>query len=40
MANKCFMCENTSEEKVLVNIEKDGEAKFVCVGCLPAIIHG
>ena len=38
--NKCFMCENTSDEKVLVAIEKDGEASFVCVGCLPAVIHG
>jgi hypothetical protein len=40
MTNKCFMCDNTSNEKVLVSIEKDGEADFVCVGCLPAVIHG
>ena len=40
MENKCFMCENTSRDKVLVQIEKDGEAKHVCVWCLPAVIHG
>ncbi len=40
MENKCFMCENTSHDKVLVAIEKEGEAKFVCVGCLPTVIHG
>ena len=39
MENKCFMCECTSNEKVLVAIEKDSEAKFVCVGCLPTVIH-
>jgi len=31
MENKCFMCENTSHDKVLVAIEKEGEAKYVCV---------
>ena len=39
MENKCFMCECTSNEKVLVAIEKDSESKFVCVGCLPTVIH-
>ena len=40
MENKCFMCEKSSHDKVLVKIEKAGEEKFVCVGCLPAVIHG
>ena len=40
MENKCFMCENTSHDKVLVQIEKDGEAKYLCVACLPTVIHG
>jgi hypothetical protein len=40
MENKCFMCENTSNEKVLVAIEKNWKGQFVCVGCLPTVIHG
>ncbi len=40
MENKCFMCEKTSHDKVLVTIEKDWEAKYLCVGCLPTVIHG
>ena len=40
MENKCFMCENTSHDKVLVQIEKDWEGKYLCVGCLPTVIHG
>ena len=40
MENKCFICEKDSHEKALVAIEKDWESKFVCVGCLPTLIHG
>lgn len=40
MEKVCFMCENTSHDKALVAIEKEGEAKFVCVWCLPTLIHG
>ncbi len=40
MENKCFKCKKTSHEKALVAIEKDREAKFVCVWCLPTLIHG
>jgi len=40
MENKCFMCGNTSDKKALVAIEKDWEGQFVCVGCLPTLIHG
>ena len=40
MENKCFMCKNTSDKKVLVKIEKDWEEQYVCVGCLPRVIHG
>lgn len=40
MQNKCFMCSNTSEEKVLVKIEKDWKDNYVCVACLPQVIHG
>lgn len=40
MENKCFMCEVNSHEKVLVQIEREWEAKYVCVWCLPTVIHG
>ena len=40
MENKCFMCSNTSKDKVLVKIEKDWEETHVCVSCLPQVIHG
>ena len=40
MENKCFMCENTSHDKVLVKIEKDWKDDYVCVACLPQVIHG
>ena len=40
MENKCFVCWNTSYDKVLVKIEKDWKDDYVCVGCLPQVIHG
>lgn len=40
MANKCFMCDNTSNDKVLVKIETEGKDDLVCVSCLPTVIHG
>jgi len=40
MGKVCFICEKTSHEKALVSIEKDGDSKFVCVWCLPTLIHG
>lgn len=39
MENKCFICENTSHDKVLVKIEKEGQDQYVCVRCLPTVIH-
>ena len=40
MANKCFMCGNTSDDKVLVKIETEWKDDYVCVSCLPQVIHG
>ncbi len=37
---KCFMCEATSEDRVILACEHEGEDKFVCVRCLPPLIHG
>jgi len=37
--NKCFLCDNTSYDKVLVRIEDKAEKKYVCIWCLPRVIH-
>jgi hypothetical protein len=39
MENKCFMCEKTSQDKVLVKIETEGKENYICVACLPQVIH-
>jgi len=38
--SKCFICGATSDERVLLNSEHEGESKKVCVRCLPPLIHG
>lgn len=38
--NVCLVCGVTSDERVLINGEKNGEQVCVCVRCLPAMIHG
>lgn len=38
--NVCFMCGATSEDRVLLSCETQGESKYVCVRCLPPLIHG
>jgi hypothetical protein len=38
--HQCISCEKTSEERVLLQAEKQGKAVWVCVRCLPALIHG
>lgn len=37
---ECFICQATSEQKVLIPCEDKNEAKWVCVSCLPPLIHG
>jgi len=37
---ECFICQATSEQKVLIPCEEKNEAKWVCVSCLPPLIHG
>ncbi|MGQ9858186.1 MAG: hypothetical protein ACUVS3_05785 [Thermodesulfobacteriota bacterium] len=37
---KCFMCSATEEEVVLLHARKDGTYFWVCVRCLPILIHG
>lgn len=36
----CFICETTSEERVLLPCRHEGESKWVCASCLPPLIHG
>jgi hypothetical protein len=42
MANseKCFMCGAKESEAVLLSARKDGKTFWVCVRCLPVLIHG
>lgn len=40
MEHKCLNCGATSEEKVLLPCEHKGQELYVCVRCLPALIHG
>jgi len=40
MESACFRCGKESSEIELVKIKARGEEKWVCVKCLPALIHG
>lgn len=37
---KCMECGATSNDKVLIQCIKQGEEDWVCVHCLPMLIHG
>lgn len=37
---KCLECGATSDQKVLLSCIKEGEETWVCVHCLPILIHG
>lgn len=39
-AQQCMECGSTSEGKVLIQCVKEGEPDWVCVHCLPILIHG
>lgn len=39
-ALKCFRCETPEAESILIPCRKDGESLWVCVRCLPPLIHG
>ncbi len=38
--HECFACGATSEDRVLLQAEEQGQEKWVCVRCLPPLIHG
>ena len=37
---RCLVCQVTSEERVLLYAVKQNQDVWVCVGCLPRLIHG
>ncbi len=40
MSAKCFVCGATDKERVCLKCVSEGAEKFVCVRCLPVLIHG
>ncbi len=38
--NTCLNCKTTSEQAVLLQCENKGKLEWVCVRCLPILIHG
>jgi hypothetical protein len=40
MEHKCLNCGIESEQVILLSCEHRGELVFVCVKCLPVLIHG
>jgi hypothetical protein len=36
----CFRCGNPETETVLIPCRNEGESLWVCVKCLPPLIHG
>ncbi len=40
MEHKCLDCGITSEDRVLLSCEYKREELYVCVKCLPVLIHG
>ena len=39
-SQKCVICDLTEKEKPLVSIKYSGENRWICLGCLPQLIHG
>jgi MinD superfamily P-loop ATPase len=40
LGEKCFRCGNTEETAVLLPCRTQGASRWVCVKCLPPLIHG
>lgn len=40
IAQHCFRCDAGEEQVPLVPIRHQGESRWVCTRCLPALIHG
>ena len=39
-AINCFLCGTSEKDRVLIPCRKEGESLWVCVRCLPPLIHG
>jgi len=39
-AIRCFQCGTTDADRVLVPVRRKGHSEWVCVRCLPGLIHG
>lgn len=37
---ECFICGTSGDDRVLLPCRYEGESKWVCVTCLPRLIHG
>ncbi len=37
---RCMLCKATSNERVLLQAQDKGKDAWVCVKCLPMLIHG
>jgi Na+-translocating ferredoxin:NAD+ oxidoreductase RNF subunit RnfB len=37
---KCFRCGTDEDHRALLPVRIQGESKWVCTACLPALIHG
>ena len=40
IAQKCFRCEVSEKDAVLIPCRSDGKSLWVCMRCLPSLIHG
>lgn len=38
--HKCLNCSSTSDDRPLIVCEFKGKESWVCVRCLPVLIHG
>lgn len=36
----CKVCNKDEEQRILIHAIIDGKDEYVCVKCLPALIHG
>lgn len=39
-APECMVCHSDSQVRPLIPLVNKGEQEWVCVGCLPMLIHG
>jgi MinD superfamily P-loop ATPase len=40
LTQKCFRCNNSEKDALLLPCRKDGESLWVCIKCFPPLIHG